>query len=215
MFSSPISREETLAFQNKAQDEFQAENVNIEEVILQYRLDVAVGDRASSASSPAELKILERVAAQADRSSINCRTQDPILDGSARLPGDMLIGIFGCGARINLSSVGAAPDAIDMLAIGQGIDESVLVCKQGALRRFELPGDVFTSVGQGQARYGIAVDTDEANASQKDRGWYKTKPLLLGKDQQLTLSLFVNRTSDWPQAFAIRFMFPALIARIK
>lgn len=215
MFSSPISREEVQAFQAKALEEFMAENVNIEEVTLSYRLDVAVGDRASSASSPAEIKILERVASQTDKSSINCRTQDPVLDGSARLPGDMLIGIFAAAARVNLSSVGAAPDAIDMLAIGQGLDDSVLVCKQGALRRFELPGDLFVSVGQGQARYGIAVDTDEANASQKDRGWYKTKPLLLGKDQQLTLSLFVNRTSDWPQAFSMRFMFPALIARVK
>jgi hypothetical protein len=214
-WDSPISEEQQKRFIVEAQTKLEAENVNIEEVTLSYRVDFAVGDRANAAGSPFEAKVLERAAALADKTSINARTQDPILDGTSRLPGDMMICLFGVAARAQLGTAAAATSAINQLAIGQGLDEMMLVCKQGALRRFELPLDECLSVGQGQQRYGLAVDTDETNVPVKDRGWRKLKPCVLGKDQQLTLSLFTSRTTDWPAAFSVRLMFPSLIARVK
>ena len=214
LWDSPITEAAQERFIAEAVRAF-GTGVNIEECTLQYRNDFAVGDRAGSASSPFEAKILERASLLSDKTSINARTQDPVLDGSSRLPGDMLIGIFAVAARYVASFTGATPTGINQQLIAAALDDSVLVMKQGALRRFELAGDEFMSVGIAEERSGIAIDTDESNAAKKDRGWRMIKPCVLGRDQQLTLSHFMNRTSDWPQTFSVRYMFPSLIARIK
>jgi hypothetical protein len=211
-YSTPISDADRAAFITEGQTQF-GRSCNIEEVTLRYLVDFAVGDRASSAASPHEKKILQACATATDAASIIRRTQDPILDGSARLPGDMLIGLFGVAGEIHASQVGAAADTADLLAIAKGVNDGVLVARSGALRRFELSGTEFLSVGVGER---VDVEgTNEADFGVKDRGWARIKPVLLGKDQQLTLSFWNGRTSDWPQAFSVLFTMRALIARTK
>lgn len=204
-WASPISIEDRKSFEREVQRLYQ-ENGSVEEVTLSYLVDFAVGDRASSASSPYEKKILQAAADATDKASVCRRTQDPILDGTSRLPGDMVICIFGVAARCDLSA--AVADTADLLAIANALDASVLRLKQGALRRFELPGDVYQSVGTG-------IEVATSNTAIKDRGWTKLTPFMLGKDQQLEFSHFNPRTTDWPQAFSVRFMLPALIGRTK
>ncbi len=213
-WQSPISQQDADRFVAEAERVY-GNQCNIEEVTLQYRTDYATADFNAAAASPFEKKILQAAAAVADAAAITARTQDPILDGTSRLPGDMIICLFAVGSRYNGNVAAAAPDAINALATAIALDNSVMVCRQGALRRFEVAGDEYMSYGVGEQRYGLAADADETNVATKDRGWRKLKPIVLGKDQQLGISVFTNRLTAWPAAFTVRHMFPSLIARIK
>lgn len=220
VWSSPIGENDRLVFLDKARD-FGAkmgvdpDSVNVEEVTLSFNVDWATTDFNSASATPFEKKILQAAAAAADAASVIRRTQDPILDGTSRLPGDMLIGIFGFGARYRASAAAATAATIapNIAAIQQALDESVFVAQQGALRRFELAGDEFMSYGSGP--HGQVAGTIETEVSIKDRGWRAIKPVILGKEQQLRLSHFVGRSTAWPAAFTVRYMMPSLIARVK
>ena len=220
VWTSPIGEGDRISFLDKARD-FGArmgvdpDSVNVEEVTFSYNVDWLTTDFNSSAGSPFEKKILQAAALATDAGSIIRRTQDPILDGTSRLPGDMMIGIFGFGARYRASfaALTAATAAPNIAAIQAALDESSFVCQQGALRRFEVVGDEFMSYGSGPQ--GQVAGTVETEVTFKDRGWRQLKPVILGKEQQLRLSHFVNRTTAWPAAFTVRYMMPALIARVK
>lgn len=210
VFYNPISREDRAAFLAEAQRTF-GPSCTVEEVTLRYKTPWAVGDRASAAASPFEKKVLQACASAADSASIIRRTQDPILDGSARLPGDMLIGIFAVGMVFDASQASAAADTADLLAISKGMADSVLQCRQGQQRRFELVGRDCLSLG-----VGVRVDvegTNETDFGVTDRCLRAIKPTIFGKDQQLTISVYTNRTTDWPQAFDLDVIMTALVAR--
>lgn len=209
-----ISEDQVDDFIAEAKKTFKtASAINIEEVTLHYRVDIATTDKAGGADSPAEVKVFQRAAAAADRSSINCRTQDPIIDGSASLPGDMLIGIFGIAAVVEAGQASAAADTADLLSITQSMMATILRLQTGALRRFELRGHEYLSLGVGER---VEVENaNETNWGVMDRSIRKLKPVVFGKDQQPTLSLFIGRTTDWPQAFSVDISMPALIGRVK
>lgn len=211
-FASPINAQHIADFRALAQTKF-GKNCSIQEVTLRYRAAFAVGDRAASADAAVEYKLLQKVAARADKNSITVRTQQPLLEGGNDIQGDTLIGVHAVAAVFNAAQVSAAADGADLLDIQQELDRSVLVINSGGKRRTELIGHEFMSMGSGSR---VDVEgTNEANFGVKDRGWATIKPFSFGKNQTILISHYNNRITDWPQAFEVDFMFRALVAQLE
>lgn len=202
-------------FEKAAIKRYGQAGLSLEETTLRYTTNVAVSDRNSQASSPYEFKVLERAAAEASKSSIVTRTQDPILDGSNKLPGSMMLGIFGVGARVRIASAAdAETQAAILLAIQGVMDASVFRITQGGSRIVELDGAEIFAWGSG-----VRMDSDYdggeyvVSPAANPRACRPIVPAILGSEQQLEVSIFWNRTSDFGATFDLTVAMPALIAR--
>jgi hypothetical protein len=118
-------------------------------------------------------------------------------------------------------ATGVVTAQANMSAIQEAMDESIISLKNGAVRRFRATGDECFSYGSWRRVPTVIANStgpvNYANGTQlgKDRGWKKLKPFELGVDQQIDFLHVINRQSNWPAAFRVRYMLATIIARVK
>jgi hypothetical protein len=183
---------------------------HIEELDLHISQAWAVGDRASSADSPYEKKILAST-----NSNIVERTQDPPLGTGNKLPGDSLIMIYAMAGVVRLGNYSTSANKKDTQ---NDLDRSVIQCTLGGARIFEVYGPTFMDYGptmlagsDGSNGAGASVAGFQPTAPRNFRPL--ACPRALGTEQTWTLSHLVARTSDWGAAFTADYTFLALLGR--